>query len=67
MMLIATSVAVALFASTASIAFAAGATAPASSPSAIPPMIVNVTSTPDLSPALVARTLARPTDWRAPA
>ena len=57
-MLIATSVAVALFASTASIAFAAGAPAPASSSSAMPPMIVNVTSTPDVSPALVARILA---------
>jgi hypothetical protein len=54
MMLIATSVAVALFASTA---FAAGAKAPASS-SAILPMIVNVTATPEVSPVLVARILA---------
>jgi hypothetical protein len=54
MMLVATSVAVALFASTA---FAAGAKAPASS-SDILPMIVNVTATPEVSPVLVARILA---------
>ena len=54
MMLIATTVAVALFASATS---AAGANAPASS-SAIPPMIVNVTATPEISPVLVARILA---------
>ena len=54
MMLIATSVAVALFASTA---FAAGAKAPASS-SDIQPMIVNVTATPEVSPVQVARILA---------
>ena len=61
MMLIATTVLVALFASTA---FAAGAMAPASS-SAIPPMIVNVTAAQEVSPALVARILAE-TDaiWR---
>src|SRR5476649_2709606 len=57
MMLIATSVAVALFASTASTAFAAGAKSPAPS-SAIPPTIVNVTATPDVSSSLVARILA---------
>ena len=53
MMLIATTVAVALFASATS---AAGANA-ASSP-AIPPMIVNVTATPEASLVLVARILA---------
>lgn len=58
MMLIATAVA-ALFASTA---FAA---APAASSPSIPPMIVNVTSSADLSPALIARVFAE-TDaiWR---
>jgi hypothetical protein len=61
MMLVATTTAVALFASTA---FAAGAKAPASS-SPIPPMIVNVKAAPDLSPSLLARVLAE-TDaiWR---
>ena len=62
MMLIATSVAAALFTSTA---FASGAEAPASSSSPIPPMIVNVKAAPDLSPSLLARVLAE-TDaiWR---
>lgn len=54
MMLIATTVAVALFASTAC---AAGAPAPAFSP-AIPPLIVNVTATPGASASLVAHLLA---------
>ena len=54
MMQIATSVAVALFASTA---LAAGAPAPAPSP-AIPSMLVNVTATAEASPVLVARILA---------
>jgi hypothetical protein len=56
MMLIAKTVAVALFASTA-FGFAAGAPTPAFSP-AIPPMIVNVTATPDASASLVAHLLA---------
>lgn len=61
MMLIATTVAVALFASTA---LAAGAPTPASSP-AIPPMVVNVTATPEASPELVARILAEASAiWR---
>jgi hypothetical protein len=49
MMLIATTVAIALVASTA---FAAGATAPASTDT-IPPMIVTVTTAADLSPSLL--------------
>jgi hypothetical protein len=53
MMLIATTVASALF---ASIAVAAGA--PALPAAALPPMIVNVTTADDLSPSLVALTLA---------
>jgi hypothetical protein len=58
MMLIATTVAAALFVSTA---FAA---APASS-SAIPPMIVNVTTSADLKPELVARILEETNQiWR---
>ena len=58
MMLTATSVAAALFAFTA---FAA----PAASPSAIPPIIVSVTTAGDLSPALIAR-IFKETDaiWR---
>jgi hypothetical protein len=54
MMLIARTVAAALFASTAS---AAGATAPASAV-AMPPIIVNVSAAPDVSPVLVAHILA---------
>ena len=54
MMLIATTVAIALVASTA---FAAGATAPASTDT-IPPMIVTVTTAADLSPSLVKALLA---------
>jgi hypothetical protein len=53
-MLIATTVAIALVASTA---FAAGATAPASTDT-IPPMIVTVTTAADLSPSLVKALLA---------
>jgi hypothetical protein len=63
MMLIATTVASALF---ASILFAGPAAAPEASSSAIPPMIINVTSdAAALSPALVKRILAE-TDaiWR---
>jgi hypothetical protein len=58
MMLTATSVVAALFAFTA---FAA----PAASPSAIPPIIVSVTTSGDLSPALIAR-IFKETDaiWR---
>src|SRR5215212_1003316 len=58
MMLTATSVAAALF------AFAAFA-APAASPSALPPLIVSVTTAGDVSPALLARIFAE-TDaiWR---
>jgi hypothetical protein len=61
MMLIATTVAIALVASTA---FAAGATAPAATDT-IPPMIVTVTAAADLSPALLKALLAE-TDaiWR---
>jgi hypothetical protein len=53
MMLISTTVAVALFASTV---FAAGA--PAASSPAIPPMIVNVTTASEMPPRLVAAVLA---------
>jgi len=61
MMLIATTVGVALLASTA---YAAGAGASASA-SAVPPMIINVTASPDIAPGLVSRILAE-TDriWR---
>ena len=60
MMLIVTVVAAALFTPTAS---AAGAAAPASA--AIPPITINVSTTADVSPSLVARLLAE-TDavWR---
>jgi hypothetical protein len=51
---IVTTLAVALFASTA---LAAGASAQASS-AAVPPMIVTVTATPDVTPSLLARILA---------
>src|SRR3954463_14026120 len=54
MMLVATTVAFALVASTA---FAAGAAAPAAS-DAVPPMIVTVSVEPNLSPALVQAILA---------
>ena len=54
MMLIATTTAVALFASAA---FAAAAPA-ASSSASIPPMIVNVNASPDISPSLLARVLS---------
>jgi hypothetical protein len=56
MMHVATTVACALIASTA---YAAGATAPAavSAALAVPPMIVNVTAAPEMSPELVARIL----------
>jgi hypothetical protein len=54
MMLIATTVAIALAASTA---FAAGAAAPVAS-DAVPPMIVTVSVEPNLSPALVQAVLA---------
>jgi hypothetical protein len=53
MMLIATTVAVALFASTVLVAGD-----PAASSPAIPPMIVNVTAAPDMSSRLVAAVLA---------
>lgn len=53
MMLVATSLAVALFASTF---VAAGA--PAASSAAIPPMIVNVTAAAEMSPRLIAAVLA---------
>jgi len=49
MMLIATTVGVALLASTA---YAADAGASASA-SAVPPMIINVTASPDIAPGLV--------------
>jgi hypothetical protein len=63
MMLIATTTAVALFASVA-VAAALPATAAASTPS-MPPMIVNVNASPDISASLLARVLAE-TDaiWR---
>jgi hypothetical protein len=54
MMLIATTVAIALVASTA---FAAGVTAPATTDT-LPPMIVTVTTAADLSPSLVKALLA---------
>ena len=57
MMLIATTVAIALVASSASSALAVGAAAPASS-DAVPPMIVAVSVDADLSPALVQGVLA---------
>ena len=61
MMLIATTTAAALF---ASVAVAAAAPAAVSTP-AIPPMIVNVNASPDLSASLLSRVLAE-TDaiWR---